>query len=212
MLISDSKEFIFVHVSKAAGSSITHLLEPYSLAKNPSPLASVLRPLGLPRDYRRFRFLTHGPLSAARRVMPADRFGRYFKFAFVRNPWDRLVSEYNAMLRKPHHRRYPRVARLGSFAAYVRHEAPRIVASQAALLAGPEGRVGVDFVGRFETLNADARHVCDRLDIPCDLPHANAHPHADYRTFYDPATVDFVRARWARDVETFGYDFEGEPR
>lgn len=207
MLISDSKQFVFVHVPKTGGSSLHRLLKPHALDKNPNRVYSLLRPLGLPRDYRRFRFLTHGPLIAAERVMPAPTFHSYFKFAFVRNPWARLVSEYNALMGKPHHRRHRRVARLGGFAQYLLGEAPSVVGNQLDLLLDSTGRIGVDFVGRFETLADHIREVCDRLSIPSELPHVNRSAPVDYRDFYDDDTRLYVRKHWARDVEAFGYEF-----
>lgn len=207
MLISDSKQFVFVHVPKTGGSSLQRLLKPHCLEKNPNRLYSLLRPLGLPRDYRRFRFLTHGPLVTAERVMPAAVFRSYFKFAFVRNPWARLVSEYNALMGKPHHRRYRRVAGLGGFAQYLVREAPRRVGMQSDLLIDSTGRIGVDFVGRFETLADHIQQVCDRLSIPCALPHVNRSAPVDYRSYYDDDTREYVRKHWARDVEAFGFEF-----
>ena len=207
MLISDSKRFIFVHVPKTAGSSLRELLRPHSNARRKSLIGSVLRPLGLPRDHRRFCFLTHGPLKTAQRIMDEETFRSYFKFAFVRNPWDRLVSEYNALMHKPGHRRYARVAKLGGFAGYLKYEAPRVAPNQVELLLNLDGQIGVDFIGRFERLNEDVRAVCERLGIPCDLPHVNGHPHAEYRQFYDEQTREYVRKHWARDIEAFGYEF-----
>ncbi|MEM7233719.1 MAG: sulfotransferase family 2 domain-containing protein [Planctomycetota bacterium] len=207
MLISDEKKFIFVHVPKTGGSSMSQALQPVSLERQSSRWYSLLRKFGLPRDYRKFRFLTHGHLRSVERIMPPEIYKEYFKFAFVRNPWDRLVSEYNALMHQPNNRRYRRVAKLDGFKGYLEYEAPRIVDSQVDMLLDSRGEIGVDFVGRFENLAADFQHVCERVGLETDLGHVNAHKHASYRTFYTDETREFVRKYWHRDIEAFDYEF-----
>ena len=63
MLISDSNQFVFVHVAKTGGDSIKLALWPLSIGPNLSHRSSILRYAGLPRDYRRFRFRVHGPAA-----------------------------------------------------------------------------------------------------------------------------------------------------
>ncbi|MBK8976244.1 MAG: sulfotransferase family 2 domain-containing protein [Planctomycetes bacterium] len=211
MLISDSHRFVFVHVPKTAGSTVVRLLRAHAIERPPAGLASLLRAVGLPRDWRRYRFPKHAPLRTAERRLPAEMFHNAFKFGFVRNPWDRLVSDYNAQLRDPTARRHARTSRLGSFARYLRADAPRGLATQRSLLIDGSGAIGVDFVGRFETLAADLAFVCDRLGLPRPpaWPEENRHPHADYRNYYASEDRDLVARHWREDIETFGYSFDG---
>lgn len=208
MLISDSRRFVFVHVSKAAGSSIVRLLGDHALPRPAPGLNSLLRLLDLPRDYHRFRFSQHGSLQDVERHMPPDVFDVYFKFAFVRNPFDRLVSEYNALLHKPYNRRHERVKRMG-FSGYLRHEAPRIVVPQVELVTRRDGRVGLDFVGRFEHFDRDLAQVCSRLGLPLPaaIPHTNRFRHDDYRSFYTDTDIEVATRHYGADLEMFGYAF-----
>jgi hypothetical protein len=206
MLISDEKRFIFVHVPKSAGKSVRAALMPYALPR-PGKLYSLLRLFGLPRDYRRHRFRTHAALADARRIMPPQVYRDYFKFGFVRNPWDRLVSSYHFILEHPGHPHHRRVRALGSFSAYVEYEARRGKFIQHDLLAGSDGRLGADFVGRFENLAGDFAVICNRLGLPAVLPHVNVSRHKRYSDYYDPGTRELVRRHWRLDIETFGYDF-----
>lgn len=208
VLISDSRRFVFVHVSKAAGSSVVRLLGEHALPRPAPGLNSLLRLVDLPRDYHRFRFSQHGSLADVERHMPRETFAAYFKFAFVRNPFDRLVSEYNALLHKPYNRRHARVRRMG-FSGYLRHEAPRIVTPQARLVTRLDGRPGLDFLGRFENFEADLAHVCDVLALPrpAQVPHTNRFGHAAYRDFYSPADRALVERDYREDLELFGYGF-----
>ena len=144
----------------------------------------------------------------------------YFKFAFVRNPWDRLLSAYRFMLAGGWHdgdRRWAarHLARHPSFEAFVLEGlTPEVVAGlhfqpQIGFLADPfTRRVGVDFVGQFETLQQDFRIVADRLGIRAELPHRNrSRADAGYRAAYTPAMVAAAAEVYARDVAAFGYDF-----
>ncbi len=208
MLISDRHRFIFVHVRKAAGTSLRQRLAPYALAPPRGRLNHLLSRAGLIRDYRRHEFRAHAPLLEAKRRMPVDRFASYFKFGFVRNPWERLVSEYEFIRAHPEHHRHRRVLALPDFAAFVRFQIPRPDAYQIHQLADERGALGADFVGRFERLQDDFDQVCARLGLRVPpLEHLNPSAGGDYRTYYDDETAALVAERWRREVELFGYRF-----
>lgn len=210
MLLSESKRFLFVHVQKTAGTSITELLAPYALAPPSARWDKLVSDLGMRRDWRRFHFRRHAPLARAERVLPPELYGSLFKFAFVRNPWDRLVSWRAYILEDEDHHRHARVRRMRDFTAFVHDEAGKRRHSQWWMLQDAAGRLGVDFVGRFESLERDLTAVCARLAIEqCQLRRTKASQHAPYQTFYTPALADFVARHWAREIEAFGYTFDG---
>jgi hypothetical protein len=210
VLLSESKRFLFVHVQKTAGTSIAELLAPYALAPPASRWNKLVSDLGLRRDWRRFHFRRHAPLVRAERVLPAELYGSLFKFAFVRNPWDRLVSWHAFILEDRQHRRHHKVRRQPDFTSFVHGEAGRRRRSQWWMLRDSAGRLGVDFVGRFENLERDVAAVCSRLGIEYrQLPRVKTSRHAPYQTFYTPALADFVARHWATEIEAFGYTFNG---
>jgi hypothetical protein len=211
MLISDSHEFIFVLIRKAASSSLLSLLRPYALNTPGGRWARLQSRAGLTRDYRQHAFRTHDPILEARRRMTPERFARYFKFSIVRNPWDRLVSEYEYIRSRRDHGRHRRVMRLGSFEGFVRMQIPRADAYQANMLCDRAGGLLLDFTGRFESLDADWQTLCDQLGIPQQpLPRRNVTGHGDYREYYDAALRDLVAQHWRRDIELFGYRFDND--
>ena len=81
--------------------------------------------------------------------------------------------------------------------------------SQSAMLTDTDGRLLVDFVGRFETLDAAFAQVCRRIGTTVRLPRLNSTVHADYRSYYSDRLADEVGRYFAADAARFGYCFDG---
>jgi hypothetical protein len=76
------------------------------------------------------------------------------------------------------------------------------------MLTSHHGRLLVDFVGRFETLEADFAAICRHLRVAARLPHVNAVSHDDYRAHYTPRLAAAVADGFGEDIERFGYAFD----
>ncbi len=224
MIISAQHKFIFVAIPKTGTHSIRRALRPYMGAEDMEQVALFVT--------KRFPFpalakLQHGHLSLAQ-VQPylrPEEFNGFFKFAFVRNPWDRLLSCYLQKL-GPGGRGLTRYDYGGtelhqgmSFAEFLEavHEIPDDEAdahfrSQHAAVCDPDGAVMADFVGRFENLERDFALVAERLGLGNDgaaLPHLtrSANDRRSYVGFYDDRLKKLVQERFEKDIETFGYSF-----
>jgi hypothetical protein len=213
MLVSYDRSFLFIHVDKAAGSSVQLALQPYAAPRLDSRLRRRMVWLGtanrLGALYRRVEFPVHVTARTVRRCLPPPLYDSLFKFAFVRNPWDRLVSRYAHLLRSTDHPRHGLVSRMTDFSEYLHWEIHRGKMHQWRFTADADGRTIVDFIGRYERLKEDFGIICARLNIQADLPHANISAHRDYRTYYTPETRDLVAKHFQRDIELFGYEFDG---
>jgi hypothetical protein len=155
-----------------------------------------------------------------------------FTFAFVRNPWDRVVSCYRDKIHGEvdgytHFTIRPGVAnclaRFDTFVpgmsfddfvaavASIRDEdADEHFRSQRTFVTDEEGKIGVDFLGRFERLADDFRFVQEKIGLPRnELPWLQkARNAARYTDFYNKETQRIVAARFQQDIEMFGYEFE----
>ncbi len=215
MLISTRKNFIFIHVSKTAGSNIARALGPFATGAERHPVNRLLTFARIKETYlgpltiRRFR--RHCRARHARRFLPRPFFDGAFKFAFVRNPWDWLVSQYHFLLRKTTHHRHKRVRRMSGFEAFVEYEIARNKRFQHPFITDKEGRLLVDFVGRFENLHEDFGSICRHVGIDARLPSVSVSPNRDYRAYYGRDLRQRVARHFHRDIELFGYTFDPRP-
>jgi hypothetical protein len=188
MIVSHRHRFVFAHVPKTGGISVRAALEPFADGQDAAA-----------------RDTTHETLPALL-VRRPDLAG-HFKFAFVRNPWDRLVS-FHAYARA---RLAPTVPQMqgvdfGAMLRLLEAGAPWLTRLHVMRPQREHVR-GADFVGRFEYLDSDFAQVCARLGISAELPRKNASRHGAYASYYDGSGRDFVAARYREDIEEFGYSF-----
>jgi hypothetical protein len=205
---------IFVHIPKTAGQSIEHVfLDRVGLTwETRAPL--LLRPNDQPRlGPPRLAHLKAREYVACKYVTP-EQFAGYFKFAFARNPWDRVASMYRDL----------RYEGRCEFKRFVLRELPDVLSERLPYWVGPQaefvtdasGSVIVDFIGRFEALQADFDRVCARLGIPPRrLPHVNRSPRGrsggrPYVAYYDEESIAGVARLYRQDLDLFGYRFGAE--
>jgi len=208
MLISDSHKFIFLRMRKVASTSMQAILRPLCIPEPTGRLAHILSRTRLKWDYHEYVFRAHENILAAKRRMPAERFESYFKFAFVRNPWERLVSEYEFILTRPEHGRYKRVKALDSFTAFIHMQIPRGDAYQTNMLCDRKGHMLMDFVGKLENLDQDWKTACTMGGIPYQaLPRKNVTARKPFQEYYDADSIALVAKHWAREIELFDYRY-----
>ena len=103
MLVSHTKQFIFIHIYKTAGTSVMDVIRPYARLVDRLAYTNrftikffkiVSRLLGLPYDgMKSFTGLRkHAKADEIREKLGEEMYDSYFKFVFVRNPFDFLVS------------------------------------------------------------------------------------------------------------------------
>jgi len=76
------------------------------------------------------------------------------------------------------------------------------------MLFDTDGKLLVDFVGKFENLQHDFDVICDRINhARFQIPHKNKTIHRPYWEYYDQQSIDLVHRMHHRDIEYFGYKF-----
>ena len=210
MIVSHRHRFIFAAVPKTGTHSVRQALREQLGDED-------VEQVGLFVD-KRFPWadlaaIRHGHLSLqqVRPYLGEEAFGGYFKFAFVRNPFDRFVSYCAFMLRGGDvFQRQPREA-MRHFLFAEPPEQHILFQPQASLLVGEDGETLLaDTVGRVEEMQGSYDAICARIGLASrPLDRVNGSKHGDYRHYYDQALIDGVAVRYAQDLELFGYTFEG---
>ena len=69
----------------------------------------------------------------------------------------------------------------------------------------------MDFICRYETYQEDLQRVWDRLGIVGNrMPHVKkSETRRPYQDYYTPETRDIIAQTYARDIELWGYSFDG---
>lgn len=149
-----------------------------------------------------------GHVSARDIRAPRD----YFWFGFVRHPADRLYSTYHAAIQ--HRRKWDHVEQAGTFDRFVLEVLPDTVERmphtrpQTWFLCDPAGNLLMDYVGRYERLEADWRAICEHLNAPSgELRQLNATEHGSWQLAYTPEMREMVSRIYRCDFELFGYSW-----
>jgi len=217
-MISHRHRFIFVHVAKTGGTSIEAAFGIGPDYVNPEE----------PRDRRHFG------LSDYKALFPAE-YASYFKFALVRNPWDRAVSWW-AHRRDQYEAKFAgmrrelvsaeadaggklerKIARLDakverhpafqSFEAFLEDPGDFPLMQLADLITGVDMDAEFNFVGRFERLEDHFGHVCHLQRLWAALPHVNRSRRTEYTAYYLGNSARRIANLCAHDIERFGYRF-----
>ena len=137
-----------------------------------------------------------------------------WSFAFIRNPWDRILSWYFYTLRKQLSRRAgdEQLSELQErasldFSRWVCAGGLEQISTAQSVIEG------VDTIYRFENLEAALRDIAQRLEVPltATIPHANRSPLKGHhgRELYTPEAAERVSVHSSWEIDRFNYTLEG---
>jgi hypothetical protein len=205
MPVDHDQKLLFIHVPRTGGTTILTLLGLWKEERSAN-LQTLFGDLGQ-------LDLQHLTVSQLRQFLTPVEFASYFKFAFVRNPWDRTVSAalWRARYRDEAIRDLrdyvdwaERVNKSGLRRPSDAHALP-----QSSFVIDEDGQVGVNCIGRFERYAENLEAILDRCSkVREPLPHKLQNSdRRHYRSYYDDDLKRRVAALYAEDVERFGYSF-----
>ena len=207
MIVSHKHRFIFFAVPKTATHAIRQALRQHAgsddweqqvlFGKQYLPIPEIAK-------------IQHGHISV-RQILPhldVEIWQSYFKFGFVRNPFDRYVSTCFFL-----NRNTPDFAE--SADAFMKRalSTPRfrnriLVKPQSLQLSDENGTIALDYVGRYESLQQSYDDICERIGIPStNLERKNPSKHKPFIDYYDDELRRIVSDFYQDDLQTFGYEF-----
>lgn len=224
-IINNSYQFVFVHVPKAAGTSITNVLSQYTNYCDIELGGTEFGEAIQPHYTKRFGLSKHSTAAAIRTVVGEDVWSGFYKFSFVRNPFSRCLSTFH-FLRKwegPSSEFNLRMREFESFDEYVLSDMwvksagpdnifrPQITWLQAA----PQSiELLTDYVGKVETLDEDLGHILDVIGIPENMrpdsgvPQLNQSRPSDISEIRDEKVIQRIVEKYKLDFDAFGYSKE----
>ena len=215
MIISHKHKFIFFKSRKTAGSSIQT-----ALAKHCGPddiitgqyrdgIDDDSHSAGLNMD----KFWTnhpHPPILETKRFLGEDVWKSYFKFAFLRNPYEIQVSRY--FWEKRGKGDTVDECSIDGFREWVKSgEMLNHDLLYPYVMVGDN--IELDYIGRYETLQWDFDLICGILKLPkTNLPvkKGGYRDKLHYSKYYDENTIGLVGDFHIKDIKKFGYDFNPE--
>ncbi len=125
-----------------------------------------------------------------------------FKFSFIRNPWDRMISLYN----QPYFRNKTNYGNQG-LEYFIKHYQPAEWEKQ--FYYQYLNTDGIDFVGKFEERENDLLHISRLTGIFFDssIHERKTNRNKDYRMYYNNYTVNLVYDLYQKDIEKYKYKF-----
>tara|TARA_Y100000310_G_C20633704_1_gene790046 strand:+ start:814 stop:1425 length:612 start_codon:yes stop_codon:yes gene_type:complete len=203
-MISHKYKCIFIHIPCTAGSSIEKCI--------------------FGKDWwGEDRKTKHIFANQAKKIYK-DYWNDYFKFSFVRNPWDRFIS----MGKYPHWHKINVSHQVGK-AKIIFDEYLDFFSGNEILEFNTKEYLDqdkfiknsiylnyineeIDFIGKFENLKENFAFIKKKLDVKEDLPHIektnrNGIERLPYREYYNNETRDIVFSLQEKDIKSFGYSF-----
>ena len=206
MIVSHRHRFIFFAVPRTGTHAVRAALAP-CLGDDDWQQQSLTEQVRLPVP--ELARVGHGHLTLRQlQAHLPETIGRdYFKFAFVRNPYDRFVSVCAMLNRRNPDYRGREAAFMKQAIRATRFRQRALVRPQRDLLVDTRGLLGMDFIGRFEDLQGSFGEACRRIGIQeRDLALCNATEHLDYTHYYDDELLGLVNGFYRPDFDSLGYE------
>jgi hypothetical protein len=218
-IISNSHKFIFVHIPKTAGTTITSVLSSLTrwndIELGGTEFGEIIAPLYL----KKFGLGKHTKLSQIRKILGDEDFQKFRKFSFVRDPYAKAFSTYRHLRRWRVWKGSEIMDSFESFLQFVTSAffldstgPDNLFIPQFKWLADENGNLLTDYIGNVETIQASMATMIEQLSLPIDvsrIPTLNesGDPY-EYLTAYTAEAKEIIINKYKKDFELFAYSID----
>ena len=204
-MICFERKFIFIHIPKCAGTAI-------ELALFDKKSHNIKNLYGHPNPYQQDG-LQHLKGYQIKQEISQQDFDSFFKFTFVRNPWDRVISNYHHFKVCEERGDHQISKNIKNFEEFVKkrlfNDGVVHLNKASDFIMDQNKNVLVNFIGRFENLENDFKVICDKIGLKniCLREHNRSNRDKDYTKYYSDETKEIVGNVYKEDIERFEYKF-----
>ena len=207
-IISKQNQFLLIHIPKTGGTSLKNILK--SSGKHFNDVEGLGKYLvsNFPDFYFDKGGFGHAPASHLREFLGDSAWNRLFKFAIIRNPWDRMVSAYSYMQQTPSNKRYM-VMKEMNFTDFIRLFCEKLPNGISHLFTDEAGKIILDKIYRLEDLDNQSSSIQQRCGVSkiITLPHENKSDRQNYRSYYSDLDAERVLKACQLEISIGNYRF-----
>ena len=231
MIISHKYKFIFLKTSKTAGTSIEIALSKFCGEKDIitpiSPKDEIIRQnLGYrgPQNYistfREYKFMdwlnfflkyknkrkkqyyNHITAIRTKKILGNEKWNEYYKFCFVRNPWDRVISQYFWRTKNKNPK----------FSKFIKSKHYKDLIKKGENIYTINNNIVVDKIFKYEEINESMIKLKKILNLPDEikLPVTKSNTRKikkDYKTFLSNNNRDYIYNTFKKEIKKFNYKY-----
>jgi hypothetical protein len=208
---------IFIHVHKTGGTYISYMLHKYYGFKN----YYLRRPdhdtfcfnNKKNKKYINYENRVHGVLMYYKTSvfinkkmnMNHSKWKSYYKFCFIRNPYDKIISAWNHINRyNIPFSNYLNLINICNDVEYMHMFMP-----QVRNIIDEKGKIDINFIGKFENLENDFQTILKNIGIKIFIHEVsksmNKRDHLRFDEYYDQNTLNIVNHLLKEDFKNLDY-------
>jgi hypothetical protein len=162
--------------------------------------------------------MQHLLASQIREEVGDDIFKNFYKFTIVRNPWDKIVSQFMYMQKRRDLREFSGMKEDDSLKVYLSLILKKKHVQwehQYKFFLDDNGEPLVDYIGRFEKFDNDVKQILKKRNLNKTMfglrnrkiPHYYKSKREHYRYYFDEESSEMVQEMYKKDIELLGYKF-----
>ena len=212
MIISHEYKFIFIAIPKSASQYIRKIFRPF-LGENDQEVCALFDKIKS-KQYPQFKGSGHISAERIKKAVGDEIWNTYFKFAFIRDPYERIVSIYGFSRRKMFdslkkkgetdkidnfykNKPFARMFYTGRIPSFFRQ-------TQSHWIYDKNDNLMIDFVGSMNSLHEDLKFIFNKVGLP-EYNEKNKINNSikikDYTEYYNKTFNSIINNDFKRDID-----------